>query len=457
MKKEGGSENLLRNKFTIIHLKIHFISKYREQSETFLKSRKVKIRHLIYIVSILVTLSLNVQVISAKPPSFVVTPTVKQKETFFTIDSIGTNTPAVIPAPEETSQYNISVTFDPSARSATGWTNVSFLNTEATPLSELYFHIWPKHYSSDSIIIHSILNRSDMPLSFEVENTVNLRVDLQSVVQPNERSIVKILFTTEPPTSQGRFSSYIVDQLSGFLYSFTNWHPVLSVYEDGAWNKNPYFDWGEAFYADSAYYRINISAPSAQLLAGAGDLKNVGKNGEINEYFWIAGPVREFSWFANDKWKVVSKMHNDVKISCFHYPSHEEGAIQALNVTTNCIDLFSELFEPCPYKSFAIIECPSVGMEYCQAVMIKDDVFPDSAIDSMPYYEVEYNLERLVTHEISHAWNTYIIGNNPYNEPWLDEGWAVYSEYLYAEEFLSQEIADLLFLIKKKSSIRCFS
>jgi hypothetical protein len=38
----------------------------------------VKIRYLIYIIAILVTLSLNVQVISVKPPSFVVTPTVKQ-------------------------------------------------------------------------------------------------------------------------------------------------------------------------------------------------------------------------------------------------------------------------------------------------------------------------------------------------------------------------------------------
>ncbi len=109
-----------------------------------MKSRKVKIRYLIYIVAILVTLSLNVQVVSAKPPSFVVTPTVKQKETFFTIDSIGTNIPAAIPTQEETSQYNISVVFDPDTSSATGWTNVSFLNTEATPLSELYFHIWPK-------------------------------------------------------------------------------------------------------------------------------------------------------------------------------------------------------------------------------------------------------------------------------------------------------------------------
>jgi len=382
---------------------------------------------------------------------------VKQKETFFTIDSIGTNTPAAIPTQEETSQYNISVVFDPSARTATGWMNVSFLNTEVVSFDELYFHIWPKYYSSDSIIIHSILNRTDMPLSFEVENTVNLRVDLPIVIQSQERCIIRIQFTTKLLLTSGRFSAcYVTQDSLGYLYSFTNWHPVLSVYEDGAWNKNPFFDIGEAFYADMAYYRINISAPSAQLLAGAGDLKNVVINGGINEYFWIAGPVREFSWFSNDKWEVVSKMHNDVNISVFHYPSHEEGAIQALNVTSNCIDLFSELFEPCPYKSFVIIECPSIGMEYCQAVMISDAYFPDPT-KKIAVGSTYFNLERLVTHEISHAWNAFIIGNNPYNDPWLDEGWATYTtEYLYAEEFHSQEIADQELLKSKNFLINAF-
>jgi hypothetical protein len=242
---------------------------------------------------------------------------VKQKETLFTIDSIDTNNPAAIPTQEETSHYNISVVFDPSARTATGWTNVSYLNTEAIPLNQLYFHIWPKYDSPDAIIIHSILDKSDGLLSFEVENTVNLRVDLPTTIQPQGRDIIKIQFTTKLPVKLHRFGANPVVQLSGYIYAFTNWHPVLSVYEDGAWNKNPYFNRGEAFYADMAYYRINISAPSTQLLAGAGDLKNVVQNGESNEYFWTAGPVREFSWFANDEWEVESKMHNDVNISCF--------------------------------------------------------------------------------------------------------------------------------------------
>ncbi|MHA2224268.1 MAG: M1 family metallopeptidase [Candidatus Hodarchaeales archaeon] len=406
-----------------------------------MKSRKVKIRYLIYIIAVLVTLALNVQVVSVKPPSFVVTPTVKQKETFLTIDSIDTNTPAAIPTQEETSQYNISVVFDPSACTATGWTNVSYLNTEAIPLNEIYFHIWPKHDSPDAIIIHSILDKSDVLLNFEVENTVNLRVDLPTTIQPQERGIIKIQFTTKLPIKLDRFGANPVVQLSGYIYAFTNWHPVLSVYEEGAWNKNPYFSLGEAFYADMAYYRINISAPSAQLLAGAGDLKNVDKNGETNEYFWIAGPVREFSWFANDKWEVESKMHNDVNISCFHYPGHEEGAIKALNVTANCIDLFSELLEPWPYKSVAIIEYPSVSMEYSQAVLITDNFIENPEIE-IPVGITWFNLEKLVVHELSHAWNHFIIGNDPFNEPWLDEGWAKYSEYLYVVEYLGQEIAD---------------
>ncbi|MHA2329356.1 MAG: M1 family aminopeptidase, partial [Candidatus Hodarchaeales archaeon] len=130
---------------------------------------------------------------------------------------------------------------------------------------------------------------------------------------------------------------------------------------------------------------------------------------------------------------------------------------KALNVTANCIDLFSELLEPCPYKSFAIIECPiDYSMEYSQAVMISDDFFPDPA-KLIPEGVVYFNLERVVTHEISHTWNHFIIGNNPYKEPWLDEGWADYSTfYLYAEEFHSQEIADQTVLKNKKGLFNDF-
>jgi hypothetical protein len=364
---------------------------------------------------------------------------VKKKETFITIDSIGTNTPAPIPTREETSHYNISVVFDPSARTATGWINVSYLNTEAITFNELYFHIWPKYYSSDAIVIDSIMDRTDVLLNYEIENTVNLRVDLLTSIQSQERGIIRIQFTTKLPTTLNRFGSSFVNQLSGYLYAYTNWHPILSVYENGAWNKNPFFNLGEGFYADVGHYRVNITAPMTKLLAGAGDLQSIVKKGEFNEYFWTAGPIREFSWFASDKWKVVSKEHKNVNISSFHYPNHEEGANKSLDVVINCIDLFSELFEPFPYKSVAIIESPN-ALEYGQAIMISEVVFPDGAI--LKVGEMDYNLERLIVHEFSHTWNTYIVGNNPYNEPWLDEGWAQFSEYLYTEKYLGQEIAD---------------
>lgn len=356
------------------------------------------------------------------------------------------NNPVTIPDKSELSFYNITVLFSPTSHSATGWANVSFLNTENVSLDHVFFHLWPMEIEKivfGAMEIHSIVNCNNTALEYEIIDVVNMKVNLTETVLPEQRYLINIKFTTTLPANNpvinGRCS---YETTPHAINSFANWHPVLSVYENAAWNMNPSAIWGETFYADVAYYAITIKTPKNEIISAGGELQSLMEiNTSFNEYYWTAGPIRDFTWVASPDYTIAYKLHNGINISSFYFPEHETHGKEVLNITANCIDLFSELFEPYPYESVTVVDHISgVAMEYHQLVMIGSNFYTETAnggvmwefFPSPPYLP----LGMVLVHELSHIWNTFIVGNNPYKDPWLDEAWADYSmTVLYLERY----------------------
>lgn len=342
------------------------------------------------------------------------------------------NIPTAIPNVEELSTYRINVTFSPSNHKAFGWVNVSYLNTEVVTLEEVYFHIWPNALLSNGLVVGTILDGQETGLVHSIEDQVNLRVNLPSPLASGARTDLKIPFNATLPNNPDRYGY----QTNPFLVSaFANWHPILSVFEDGQWNKNPYAHSGEAFFSDEAYYDVWVVAPVDQKIAAAGDLVNVTIVGNQKIHHWTAGPIRDFTWVAGSGYEVSTLHHNNVTIMSYYFPEHASRGLAALHISKKSLDLFSDIFEPYPYKTMVIVELQAWfgGMEYCQLIMITNR-----------YYEPTSGMagfESVISHEWSHTWNTYIVANNPWADPWFDEGWAMYSSILYFEEFYSESYA----------------
>jgi aminopeptidase N len=49
-----------------------------------------------------------------------------------------------------------------------------------------------------------------------------------------------------------------------------------------------------------------------------------------------------------------------------------------------------------------------------------------------------------IAHEVAHQWWYNMVGSDPVNRPWLDEGLAEYATYFYREKTRGKEAADLL-------------
>jgi hypothetical protein len=337
------------------------------------------------------------------------------------------NFPVQKPTKDELHLYNISVDYSPVTHSASGWINVSFLNKETFPVSDLLFHLWGNGIQDNSISIHNILNNSGYTLVYAINETkLNVTTEL---ILPNQRYNISINFTTLLPElpKGGRFG--YTEYINSF-HAFGNWHPILAVRENGNWNLNPIVNRGEGFYSEMAYFDIWIRTNSSDKIAAAADLQEVLKINNKFIYHYTAGPVRDFSWITSPDYRLYSEIYKGINITSYYF-SGNHRFIDAVDITKKSLDLFSEIFEPWPYETMNIAELePAIfsGMEYNQLIMI----------NGINYDLAETSKERfedIISHEWAHSWNTYLVANNPYIDPWLDESWAMYATSLYYEEY----------------------
>jgi aminopeptidase N len=98
--------------------------------------------------------------------------------------------------------------------------------------------------------------------------------------------------------------------------------------------------------------------------------------------------------------------------------------------------LYSDIYGHYPYTELDVVEAPLNfrGMEYSGLILIGEELYRDQR---------EF-LTFLVAHEIAHQWWYGVVGNNPYQSPWLDEGLTEYSAFDYYRGVFGQSEAERL-------------
>ncbi len=95
----------------------------------------------------------------------------------------------------------------------------------------------------------------------------------------------------------------------------------------------------------------------------------------------------------------------------------------------SCFDIFSKWYYPFqfPRVGFVVVPFSSGAMEHASNI-------------AYPKYAVNGNLsyEYLMAHEFSHHWFGNLVTCATDSDMWLNEGWAVYSEHLFAEKMYGQ-------------------
>ena len=329
------------------------------------------------------------------------------------------------------SSYDIVCEYDENSHTLTCEQNVNYVNNSNNTLNEICFFLYPNSFkeiavsnayydraypngdSFGNIEIESV-KIGDKDAEFNIENEAILNVILFNDLFPNENIEINLSYVVTLANVNHRLG------YGDNAVNFGNFYPILCVYDDG-FVKNSFALNGDPFYSDIANYNVQITFPSNYTLATSGEvLSSTSENSKTTTE--IKGEkLRDFCFVLSTKFEVISKTINDVNVNYYYYD--DENAEEYLTLACEVIEEFSSSFGDYPYKNVNVVKTNFCfgGMEYPNLVYISDEI-----ADAETYRYV-------IVHELAHQWWYSLVGNNEYEEAWLDESLTEYSTALFFE------------------------
>lgn len=351
--------------------------------------------------------------------------------------------------------YSIDAELNAEEKTLTAIQEVNYYNNDDVEMKELYFHVYPNAFKTKEtapflfddfdnaykrgfkpgyVEITSVTQKDRngeklLKHSLSGEGETILKVELASPLKPYERVNLKIEFTLQIPPAGERFG------YGENNFNMGNWYPIAAVYDEkDGWNLDKYFAIGDPFYSDAADYRVSIKTPDSYIIAASGRLIEEKKESGGIQRIYEGKALRDFAFVANSNFTMLEEEVDGIKVMSYYYPEDKVRGEEALKYGVQSIKLFNKLYGKYPYPVYSVVqtEFPS-GMEYPALVYISDK-----------YYKPNYSSDPLiitVAHETAHQWFYGIVGNDQVDEAWLDEGFAAYSETVFAEKTYGKKTA----------------
>ena len=328
-------------------------------------------------------------------------------------------------------EYNMSLEVDINEKVLSGNSKIKIKNNTNESVSYVIIRNYAasilKSKNKGKSILSNFKDEKGIPLNSIIEEDESIiRVELSKRLQPKDEISISFDFQTDIPNQKDRFGYTSYNNNLIFQLSFC--FPSLAIYEDGKWNKSPFILSGaEANYTTVADYLVNVSVPNGYTLIATGEEKK-DKNNNYN----ISGKtLREFAMVIGNNITKSSTTYNGVSINNYYYnyEGNKKYNDYSLKIATESFELYSNLIGEYPFKELDIVSVfMDSAMEYSGLILIGyPDVGPGGLEELDKRKQYKHILEH-ISHEVAHQWFYGVIGNDPYNEAWLDESFAEFFE-----------------------------
>ncbi len=358
--------------------------------------------------------------------------------------------------------YQIDVKLDPESKQLLGTEHIRWHHPGKKAVSELYLHLYPNAFSEGSTFIKEsggILREEKMDRRYpgwmeitalRLADGTNLLPNMEFVQpddgNPRDRTLARVLLPQ--PVQPGatleldvkfRVQLPKVFARMGYFHEFVmagQWFPKLAAYEvagqrqrqDEGWNAHQYHAHSE-FYADFGAYEVTITVPVSYQVAATGKLVAEPEPlGGWKHLTFQALDVHDFAWAASPHFLVEKRRYPElgsrgITVLLYLDPNHQSAKERYFQITQQTMTQFGAWFGSYPYDTLSIVVPPpgaggAGGMEYPTLITAWDASIP---VESLA-------IEQVVVHELAHQYWYGMVASNEFEEPWLDEGLATYSE-----------------------------
>ena len=333
-------------------------------------------------------------------------------------------------------QYSISVKVDTTSQMYTGTMDLTWPFTGTAPLYDLYLRLYPNlpQFGGSMKMTGMTVNGVTVNYEYAAENTA-ARLSFSKPLYPGQMAEISASFAGEVPVRPA--GTYNIFGHSEGVLSLTNFYPILASRRAEGWALDVASPEGDVGFHDPALYRVEVVAPQDQVIAatGAEVTRTVSADGWATSRY-VLGPAREFTLLLSPHFRVQEAESRGVRVRSYFRPEDAAAGHSALYDAIAALQVYSDEFGPYPYSEMTVVQAPLTfrGMEFPGMNLIGTD----------DYSQHLNELENLVVHEVAHQWWYNQVGNDQPATPWLDEGLAEWSMYLYFLRRYGQPEADQL-------------
>ncbi len=327
--------------------------------------------------------------------------------------------------------YYIVCEYDENSQTLSCEQTVEYVNSSDNGLDEVCFFLYPNSFKEIAVsnayydraypngdsfgsIEFLSVKVGDNEAVYEIENDTILCVVLESMLYPNEIVEINLSYMVSLANVNHRLG------YGENTVNFGNFYPIVCVYENG-FVKNSIASNGDPFYSDVANYNVEITYNSKFEIATSGEVVSLVNKNSKTTTICKGEKIRDFCFVLSDKFEKISSTVGDITVNYYFYG--DENAESNLTLACQVVEEFSTLFGEYPYTVVNVVETSFCfgGMEYPNLVYISDD------IDNLETYRY------VIVHELAHQWWYSLVGNNEFEEAWLDESLTEYSTALFFE------------------------
>ncbi len=407
--------------------------------------------------------------------------------------------------------YQISVRLNPVTHQLDGRETVTWRNPSTESVSDLWLHLYLNAFKNTSstfiresggqlrgdrmsenswgwvdVTSFRLADGTDLTgaIRFEhpddenAEDRTVIRVPLPQAVPAGGSVTFDVTFKAQLPEVFAR-SGYKRD-----YHLVGQWFPKLGVYEPagmrgratGGWNCHQYHANSE-FYADYGEFHVEMTVPSRFVVGATGEQKaRVDNRDGTTTYTFVQADVHDFAWTADPSYVTVRRTFSanrdvtseeyaraaallgrsleevhlsDVEITVLVQPAHMPQAERYVQAAKAGLKWYGLWYGRYPYRTLTVVDPPqeasgSAGMEYPTFITGGTSYL----FNFWPFSGIR-GAEAVTVHEFGHQFWYGMVGNNEFEEAWLDEGLTTYSTGLATEAEYGPATANGQFLTLK--------
>ena len=329
--------------------------------------------------------------------------------------------------------YSMQVELAPDGHSFDGQMTLVYTNTETVRLDELVLRLLPnggKSYGNGGLDILPPVTVANQVVQVDmqaVDRSV-YRIPLPGGLEPGAGTRIGLSFRGQVPLDFGgkeNSTAYGLYNFTQNTLTLSGWFPILAVYDGQGWRTDGVSAIGDSVYSEVAFYDVAITAPANWVVAATGVQVAEEQVGNSTRHVFASGPERDFFFAASPDFQRLSKTIGGTTIHSYSLPGSQSGGEEALQVGTRAVEIYNRQFGRYPDTELDIVEAPmrnAGGVEFPGIVLIELGRYEDP--QSTTFITT-------VAHEVAHQWWYSVVGNDIFTDPWMDEGLATYTSFVY--------------------------